>query len=93
MMRVTIARHHFYFHPDEVETAMSGVTPEPVTGPSVDINGRRYPVMQVGAVITRQDRRDFNAGEVTRAMQALGFTCHAAAAPEPRPDTFGTGLI
>jgi hypothetical protein len=34
--------------------------------------------MQVGAVITRQDRRDFSVGEVTRAMQALGFTCRAA---------------
>jgi hypothetical protein len=30
--------------------------------------------MQVGAVVTRQDRRDFSAGEVMRAMRALGFT-------------------
>lgn len=77
-MRVTIARRHFYFHPAEVEKAMNGVAPEPVTGSSVDIGGVRYPLMQVGAVITRQDRRDFNAGEVQRAMQALGFPLHAA---------------
>lgn len=78
-MRVTIARRHFYFHPHEVEQAMNGVAPEPVVaGASVDIGGVRYPVMQVGAVITRQDRRDFNAGEVQRAMQALGFTLHTA---------------
>jgi hypothetical protein len=75
MMRVTIARRHFYFHPTEVEQAMSGVTPEPVAGPSVEIGGTAYPLMQVGAVITRQDRRDFSADEVYRAMQALGFTC------------------
>ena len=76
-MRVTIARRHFYFHPHEVEQAMNGVVPEPaVTGMSVEISGVRYPVMQVGAVITRQDRRDFNAGEVQRAMQALGFPLH-----------------
>jgi len=72
-MRVTIARRHFYFHPAEVEQVMNGVAPEPVTGTTVEIGGVRYPIMQVGAVITRQDRRDFNAGEVTRAMAALGF--------------------
>jgi hypothetical protein len=31
--------------------------------------------MQVGAVLTRQDRRDFSAEEVFRAMRALGFVC------------------
>jgi hypothetical protein len=76
MMRVTIARHHFYFHKAEVEIALNGVTPETVTGPSVDIGGVNYPIMQVGAIITRQDRRDFDADEVTRAMQALGFPTH-----------------
>ena len=79
-MRVTIARRHFYFHPAEVEQVMNGVAPEPVTGTTVEIGGVRYPIMQVGAVITRQDRRDFNAGEVTRAMQALGFPIRTAAA-------------
>ncbi|SEE29329.1 hypothetical protein SAMN05428938_7741 [Streptomyces sp. KS_5] len=33
--------------------------------------------MQVGEVVTRQDRRDRTSGEVTRAMALLGFTCHA----------------
>jgi hypothetical protein len=74
MMRVTIARRHFYIHAIEVEQAMSGVSPEPVAGPSVKIGGITYPLMQVGAVVTRQDRRDFSAGEVMRAMRALGFT-------------------
>jgi hypothetical protein len=29
--------------------------------------------------VTRQDRRDFSAGEVIRAMRALGFTCETGA--------------
>jgi hypothetical protein len=79
MMRVTIARRHFYIHAIEVEQAMSGVTPEPVSGASIKIGGITYPPMQVGAVVTRQDRRDFSAGEVIRAMRALGFTCETGA--------------
>ncbi|MEV5971755.1 SCO5918 family protein [Streptomyces sp. NPDC051921] len=39
------------------------------------------PVKQVGEVITRQDRRDFTAGEALRAMTKLGFTCRGL----PRP--------
>ncbi len=42
------------------------------------------PVKQVGQVITRQDRRDFSAGEVLRAMTQLGFTCRGLPRP-PRP--------
>ncbi|OKI03130.1 hypothetical protein A6A06_39585 [Streptomyces sp. CB02923] len=34
-------------------------------------------------VITGQDRRDFTAGEVVRAMTRLGFTCHPL--PEAAP--------
>ncbi len=30
----------------------------------------------MGRVLTRQDPRDSTAGEVTRAMTRLGFTCH-----------------
>lgn len=75
-MRVTIARQHFYFHAIEVEQAMNGTIPEPPIGTTVAIGGIRYPVMQVGAVLTRQDRRDFSAREVEQAMRMLGFTVH-----------------
>ena len=93
-MRVTIARRHFYFHKIEVEQAMNSVAAEPVTGPSVEIGGVSYPIMQVGAVLTRQDRRDFNSGEVVRAMQALGFPCRMAPAakPTPNPDPLSAPL-
>ncbi|MET7935045.1 SCO5918 family protein [Streptomyces sp. NPDC005322] len=80
-MRCIIANFAFDLTASEVTDAMSGISPEPITGPSVRIGRRTYPVKQVGAVITRQDRRDFTAGEVTRAMQRLGFTCHPAPAP------------
>lgn len=79
-MRCIIANFAFDLTAREVTDAMSGVNPEPITGPSVQIGRRVYPVKQVGAVITRQDRRDFTAGEVTRAMTRLGFTCHPAPA-------------
>ncbi|GGV56283.1 hypothetical protein GCM10010277_57450 [Streptomyces longisporoflavus] len=84
-MRCVIARFPFDLTKHGVLDAMKGVKPEPVTGDSVIIGRRHYPIKQVGAVITRQDRRDFSAGEVTRAMTLLGFTCRTPSeAPAPR---------
>lgn len=74
-MRCVIARFPFDLTKAGVLDTMKGVKPEPITGDSVIIGRRHYPIKQVGAVITRQDRRDFSAGEVTRAMTHLGFTC------------------
>ncbi|MGW7056469.1 SCO5918 family protein [Streptomyces sp. NPDC054887] len=85
-MRCVIARFPFDLSKDGVLESMKGVKPEPVTGDSVIIGRRHYPVKQVGEVVTRQDRRDFSAGEVVRAMTMLGFTCRGAvpqAAPAP----------
>ncbi|MEU3337253.1 SCO5918 family protein [Streptomyces sp. NPDC002144] len=85
-MRCVIARYPFELTQHGVLDSMAGVEPESVTGDSVTVGRRRYPVMQVGEVITRQDRRDFTSGEVTRALTRLGFTCHVrpVAAPVPR---------
>ncbi|MEW2285112.1 SCO5918 family protein [Streptomyces sp. NPDC047841] len=92
-MRCVIARFPFDLTKSEVEQSMNGISPEPVTGISVSIGRRVYPVMQVGEVITKQDRRDFTSGEMRRALTRLGFTCHdappaapaaPAAAPAPR---------
>ncbi|MFJ9917424.1 MULTISPECIES: SCO5918 family protein [Streptomycetaceae] len=74
-MRCVIARFPFDLTKTGVLQSMTGIKPEPVTGESVTIGRRTYPVKQVGQVITRQDRRDFSAGEVLRAMTQLGFTC------------------
>ncbi|MFJ7048772.1 hypothetical protein CTU88_20640 [Streptomyces sp. JV178] len=82
-MRCVIARYPFDLTRTGVLDSMKGVRPELVTSESVTIGRRRYPVKQVGRVITRQDPRDFTAGEVTRAMTRLGFTCHER--PEAAP--------
>lgn len=91
-MRCVIARFSFNLIKSEVLESMKGITPEPVTGESVIIGRRTYPVKQVGEALTRQDRRDFSAGEVTRAMSRLGFTCRPApgAAPAPVPTRLQT---
>ncbi|MFC8454543.1 SCO5918 family protein [Kitasatospora sp. NPDC057223] len=86
-MRSTIAGRSFYLEANEVEKAMAGIKPEPALAEAVRIGRRWYPVKQVGAIITRQDRRDFSAAEVYRAMERLGFTCRTAppVAETPEP--------
>jgi hypothetical protein len=49
---------------------MKGVTPELISDGSVAIGRRRYPVKQVGQVITRQDSRDVTSGEVVSAASS-----------------------
>ncbi|MEW2258634.1 SCO5918 family protein [Streptomyces sp. NPDC047869] len=68
-----------------VVESMKGVRPEPVTSEFVIIGRRHHPAKQVGQVITRQDRRDFSAGEVLRVMTQLGFTCRTRPATAPAP--------
>ncbi|MEU4011490.1 SCO5918 family protein [Streptomyces pseudogriseolus] len=82
-MRCVIARFPFDLTKSGVLESMKGIKPEPVTGDSVIIGRRHYPPKQVGQVITRQDRRDFSAGEVLRAMAHLGLTCRTL--PESTP--------
>ncbi|MFD5745656.1 SCO5918 family protein [Streptomyces massasporeus] len=82
-MRCVIARFPFELTKSGVLESMKGIKPEPVTGESVIIGRRHYPVKQVGQVITRQDRRDFSAAEVLRAMAQLGFTCRAVPKAAP----------
>ncbi|MET7753394.1 SCO5918 family protein [Streptomyces sp. NPDC005389] len=90
-MRCVIARFPFELTKSGVLDSMKGVKPEEVVGESVIIGRRTYPVKQVGQVITRQDRRDFSADEVSRAMTKLGFTCRAlprAVVSTHAPDPF-----
>jgi hypothetical protein len=84
-MRFTIAGVSFHLQQSEVERAMSGIKAEPVTGESVKIGRRTYPIKQVGSVITGQRPQDFNTPEVVRALTKLGFTCLPAAVAEPAP--------
>ncbi|MFF1392517.1 SCO5918 family protein [Streptomyces sp. NPDC058287] len=82
-MRCVIARFPFELTKSGVLESMKGIKPEPGTGESVIIGRRHYPVKQVGQVITCQDRRDFSAGEVLRAMTQLGFTCRTLSTTAP----------
>ncbi|MFI6469960.1 SCO5918 family protein [Streptomyces sp. NPDC050516] len=82
-MRCVIARFPFDLTKSGVIESMKGVKPEPLVGESVLIGRRHYPAKQVGSVITRQDRRDFSAQEVVRAMTALGFKCAAIGEAAP----------
>ncbi|MBB4717197.1 SCO5918 family protein [Streptomyces luteogriseus] len=82
-MRCVIARFPFELTKGGVLESMKGIKPEPVTGESVIIGRRHYPVKQVGQVVTRQDRRDFSSAEVLRAMAQLGFTCRAVPKAAP----------
>ncbi|MFD6250543.1 SCO5918 family protein [Streptomyces roseolus] len=84
-MRCVIARFPFELTKSGVLETMKGVVPEPVTGPFVMIGRRAYPAKQVGAVVTRQDRRDFGIDEVLRAMTRLGFTCGTRPAVSSSP--------
>lgn len=84
-MRCVIARFPFDLTKSGVLESMKGVKPEPITGESVIIGRRHYPVKQVGQVVTRQDPRDFSAGEVVRAMAKLGFTCPTVPKAVPAP--------
>ncbi|MCZ0206965.1 SCO5918 family protein [Streptomyces achromogenes] len=83
-MRCVIARFPFDLTKSEVEQSMEGVSPEPAVGICATVGGRVYPVKQIGQIITGQDRRDFTAAEVSRALTRLGFTCHEAAAARPQ---------
>ncbi|MFB7940816.1 SCO5918 family protein [Streptomyces sp. NPDC056049] len=82
-MRCVIARFPFELTKSGVLESMRGVKPEEVTGESVVIGRRVYPVKQVGQVVTGQDRRDFTVREVVLAMTKLGFTCRGLPS---RPD-------
>ncbi|CAG7650102.1 SCO5918 family protein [Actinacidiphila bryophytorum] len=91
-MRCVIARFPFDLTKNGVLESMKGVKPELVTDDLdlVIIGRHHYPAKQVGQIITRQDRRDFSAVEVLRAMTRLGFTCrpHPTAGPAPVADPY-----
>ncbi|PWS48025.1 hypothetical protein DKT74_03735 [Streptomyces sp. ZEA17I] len=90
-MRFVIARFPFDLTRSSVLESMKGIKPEHASGQSVIIGRRTYPLKQVGQVITRQDRRDFSAGEILRAMTQLGFTCRNPT-PAPAPTQVLTPL-
>ena len=77
-MRCIIAGQSFYLQPSDVERAMVGVKPEPIQGHFVEVGRQKYPVKQVGAVISGQRPSDFTVQEVRLALTHLGFACGSA---------------
>jgi hypothetical protein len=76
-MRCMIAGQPFYLQASDVKTAIKSVEPEPIHGACVQVGRRWFPVMQVGAAVTGQDRRDFTGAEVARALSQLGLVCRS----------------
>lgn len=74
-MRCMIAGQPFYLEVRDVEGAMRAVEPEPVRGACAQVGGKWYPVMQIGAKVTGQDRRDFTPADIYRALTRLGLPC------------------
>jgi hypothetical protein len=77
-MRCMIAGQPFYLEASDVESAMKRLEPEPIRGACVEVGKRWYPLMQVGAAVTGQDRRDFLSADVARALTKLGLTCRTS---------------
>jgi hypothetical protein len=77
-MRCMIAGQPFYLQASDVETAMKRREPEPINGACVEVGKRWYPIMQVGAAVTGQDRRDFTSADVARALTQLGLACRTS---------------
>jgi hypothetical protein len=77
-MRCMIAGQPFYLQASDVETAMKRREPEPISGACVEVGKRWYPIMQVGAAVTGQDRRDFTSADVARALTQLGLACRTS---------------
>lgn len=96
MTTMTVSGHTYDLDPHQVEQALRGELPEPITEHFVVINGRRWPPKQALALVTGLDRADFTTHQARRALTRLGFTAGRAARPgkhgragsvpgEPRP--------
>ncbi len=77
---VTVAKQRFELQRDQVELAMQGELPEPITSHYVVIGGQRYPPKQVIGALTGIDRADFTTHQARRILTGLGF----AAGRQPR---------
>ena len=91
-MRCIIARFPFELVKSEVQQSMKGIKPEPITGESVVIGRRIFPVKQVGEVITfacrftaafRARTRPSRVAPVSMVMLARAMTVPTKRVPVP----------
>jgi hypothetical protein len=83
MTVMTVSGRKFDLDAQQVQEALRGELPEPITEHFVVINGRRWPPKQVLAVVTGLDRADFTSHQARRALTRLGFSAARAARPQP----------
>jgi hypothetical protein len=89
MTTMTVSGHTYDLDPYQVEQALRGELPEPITEHFVVINGRRWPPKQALALVTGLDRADFTTHQARRALTRLGFAAGRAA----RPRKHGAGSV
>lgn len=79
MTTMTVSGHTYDLDPHQVEQALRGELPEPISEHFVVVNGRRWPPKQVLALVTGLDRADFTTHQARRALTRLGFAAGRAA--------------
>ena len=93
VLTCTVAGHRFTFEAADVERAVAGVLPEPLSRHFVAISGRRYPPKQALALLTGLDRTDFTTRVARVVLQRAGFTVgrvepRAGGAPRPEREAW-----
>ena len=71
--RVRIAGQDFVLRASDVERALRGTQPEPITSHFVVIAAWRFPPKQVISAMTGLDRADFTSHQARRTLMRLGF--------------------
>ncbi len=71
--RVRIAGQLFVLRNREVEHALRGAEPEPISRHFVVVGTRRFPPKQVISAVTGLDRADFTTHQARRTLMRLGF--------------------
>lgn len=73
MTTARVAGQDFDLTSDEIETAVTGVDPEPIQEHFAVVGGRRYPPKQVLAIATGLDRADFTTHQARSVLRRIGF--------------------
>lgn len=85
MTFTTIAGRQYDLSPQQVEAAVAGQLPEPVSEHFVVVSGRAWPPEQVIALVTGLDRADFTTRQACRILTRLGFSAARKAVRQGHP--------
>lgn len=79
MLSVRVAGSEFSLSAHEVERHLAEADPEPIRSHYAVVNGRRFPLKQVLALVTGLDRADFTTHQARSILRRLGFGVYPAA--------------